>query len=98
MNSVDRFKSKVSEMATCRRVGKLLQSYLDGEVDLARVELISRHLETCLKCGMNYETYSHIKHALKQGNYKNGLFHEDALALERLKRFVDTLKGGDVNQ
>lgn len=95
---LDRLKSTVTEMAKCKRVGKLLQSYIDGEVDIDQIELISNHLETCLKCGMNYEIYSDIKHALQLGHFKNGALHEDALALQRLKRFVSTLDEGCANQ
>ena len=48
----------------CREVGKVLQSYLDGDVEEDFAALIAEHLEACKHCGLEYETYSQIKSSL----------------------------------
>lgn len=50
--------------ASCREVGRVLQSYLDGVVDDATAGRVAEHLEECRRCGLEYETYRSIKQAL----------------------------------
>lgn len=48
----------------CHAVGELLQQYLDHEIDDERGRLISAHLEDCRRCGLEADTYEHIKETL----------------------------------
>ncbi len=71
--------------ARCREVGRVLQSYLDGEVDDLTARRVARHLENCLRCGMAAETYAEIKRALaRQGGV-------DLETVSRLKAFGERL-------
>jgi anti-sigma factor RsiW len=81
MNTLERLWSRMTAVATCREVGKLMQTYLDGELDGDDADKVAVHLEHCLRCGMEADAYS-----------ANGQAHpEDQLAIERLRRFADTL-------
>lgn len=51
---------------TCPEVARLLQSYLDGEIDELKAQRIARHLEDCRRCGMRAEAYSAIKRSLRE--------------------------------
>lgn len=51
-------------VASCRQVGRLLQSYLDGEVDDLTARRVARHLELCRRCGLEASAYAEIKKAL----------------------------------
>lgn len=48
----------------CMAVVRVLQSYLDGEVDESTARRVSRHLEICRRCGMEADTYRAIKAAM----------------------------------
>jgi anti-sigma factor RsiW len=50
----------------CPEVGRLLQRYLDGEIDEMKAQRIAHHLEDCRRCGLKVETYSAIKASLRQ--------------------------------
>lgn len=73
----------------CKQVGRLLQSYLDGELDGLRARRVARHLEACLRCGMSAKTYAEIKQALRRSA---GSPPEDAL--DRLRAFGEQLAEG----
>jgi anti-sigma factor RsiW len=70
----------------CREVGKVLQSYLDNNVEEDFAEKIAEHLEACKECGLEAETYRQIKTTLA------GRMPEvDSAAVERLRAFGDQL-------
>jgi anti-sigma factor RsiW len=46
------------------RVARVLQAYLDGEIDEATARLVSAHLDACRRCGMKAETYRSIKESI----------------------------------
>ncbi len=72
----------------CREVGKVLQSYLDGDVEDGFAEKIASHLEACRDCGLELETYQQIKTSLA------GKMPEvDPDALERLREFGAHITG-----
>jgi len=54
------------EMASCLQVGRLLHSYLDGEIDDLTARRVARHLELCRRCGLEASTYAEIKSALSR--------------------------------
>ena len=79
------------EKLSCREVGKVLQSYLDGELDELRARRVARHLEMCRRCGMAAETYAEIKRALRGSA---GSPPQDAI--DRLRAFGEHLAEGGV--
>jgi len=91
MKTFDRIREHLVEMATCRDVGRVLQSYLDGELDEHRAAKVSAHLEHCLRCGMEVTTYAQIKDALARVAERGEVHPEDRLTVERLRRFAQTL-------
>jgi anti-sigma factor (TIGR02949 family) len=74
----------------CREVGKVLQSYLDNDVEEDFAEKIAAHLEACKDCGLEVETYRQIKTSLA-----SKMPEVEPAALERLKAFGNQLTNGD---
>jgi anti-sigma factor RsiW len=75
----------------CARVGKVLQQYLDMELDAATASEVLSHLEECRDCGLEADTYQAIKDSVgRQGA-------PDSAAIDRLKAFADELASGDVD-
>lgn len=70
----------------CPEVARLLQRYLDGEIDELRARRIERHLEDCRRCGMKAETYAAIKRSLEQ--HRPSVPSE---AIDRLRAFGERL-------
>ncbi len=77
---------KSRRMISCRRVGEVLQAYLDGEVDQITTNRVAHHLEDCRRCGMELGVYREIKASLARGGPE--LDHD---ALERLRAFSEQL-------
>ena len=72
--------------ATCAEVARVLQSYLDGQVDEMTARRVARHLEACRRCGLEAQTYEAIKQALARRRTD-----VDSDALERLRTFGERL-------
>jgi anti-sigma factor RsiW len=73
-------------------VGRILRTYLDGELNEARVVMVTAHLEHCRRRGKVVDTYERIKESLARVA-QQGLIHPmDQLSIERLRRFADTLR------
>jgi anti-sigma factor RsiW len=91
MSAIGRMRERVVGMRTCHEVGRILQDYLDEELDQDRVKKVASHLEHCRRCGMEADAYARIKESLARVA-RQGLVHpEDQLSIERLRRFADTL-------
>ncbi|HSO70905.1 MAG TPA: zf-HC2 domain-containing protein [Arachnia sp.] len=73
----------------CHRVAKVLQAYLDGEVDHMTADMVSTHLETCRRCGLEANTYRAIKAATLGAESEPAPVDPDAVA--RLRRFAEGL-------
>ena len=73
----------------CLRVTRVLQSYLDGEVDAVTSARVAKHLEQCRRCGLKASTYRAIKAAITQAG--PDVAPVDAEAIERLRRFAGDL-------
>ena len=73
----------------CLRVTRVLQSYLDGEVDEATSGIVAKHLEQCRRCGLEASTYRAIKSAITETG--PDMAPVDAEAIERLRRFAEDL-------
>ena len=75
----------------CARVGKVLQEYLDSELDAETASQVLSHLDDCRQCGLEAETYRRIKDSIGRQ------FQPDAAAIERLRNFADRLIAGEVD-
>lgn len=74
----------------CREVGKILQSYLDNDVEEDFTEKIAAHLDACKDCGLEVKTYRQIKTSLASKMPK-----VEPAALERLQAFGNQLADND---
>ncbi|MGH8917041.1 MAG: anti-sigma factor family protein [Acidimicrobiales bacterium] len=88
---LERIRRRLIDMATCRDVGRLLQTYLDGELDDAERARVGAHLERCLRCGPEGDVYARIKSALARAAQDPQTQPGDRLAVERLRRFAATI-------
>lgn len=70
----------------CRTVGRLLQAYLDGELIDSRALMVAAHLDACLRCGMDADTFRWLTDRL--GELNPG---EDPERLAGLRRFAEAL-------
>ena len=77
----------------CHRVAKALQAWLDGESDDLTVEMVATHLEMCLKCGLEANTYRAIKAATLAATSAPTPVDPDAV--ERLRHFASGLSSSD---
>lgn len=50
---------------SCRKVGKVLQTHLDGELDEARRRKVAAHLDECERCGLEAEVLDGVRAALR---------------------------------
>lgn len=70
----------------CRQVRRLVQRFLDGEVDERTARRIADHLERCGPCGLDAATYRALKAALAQLRVPL-----DPSLVGRLERWVEDL-------
>ena len=73
----------------CREVARVLQSYLDGELDVDAARRITAHLELCRRCGLEAATYLEIRRCLERRAPSL-----PAASLERLRDFAGRISGG----
>lgn len=85
------WKSDAAELS-CREVGKVLQWYLDGELNEADVPALREHLEKCKDCGLEAETYQAISASLSRRQPD-----VDTDALDRLRTFGRQLVDAEGN-
>jgi hypothetical protein len=72
----------------CRELGRVLQSYLDGDVEPGFADKIAEHLDDCKDCGLEAETYTQIKDSLAG---QRAEVDDDAVI--RLRDFGESLAG-----
>jgi len=77
---------------SCHQVGRVLQSYLDRELDDDATRKVAAHLEDCRRCGLEAHTYEALKASLHRG--PSGLADEP---VTRLRDFGARLARGDIN-
>jgi len=51
----------------CEEATKLMDGYLDGELDLMTSQKIEQHLRDCRKCEQAYEAHTALTHAISRG-------------------------------
>jgi anti-sigma factor RsiW len=44
----------------CMQVRRILQSFLDGEVEARRAEIVAAHLESCQRCGVEADVVRRV--------------------------------------
>lgn len=79
----------------CRQVAKVLQSYLDGELDPITAHRVHEHLEECRRCGLDARTYQAIKAAIPVAHTGVHTVDVDPQAVERLRSFAQALGSGE---
>jgi hypothetical protein len=79
---------------SCRQVGKIIQRFLDAELDEVTTDKMAEHLEDCRRCGMAADVYLEIKASIGRNA---PVVPEEALT--RLQEFSwDLVRGeGDVS-
>jgi anti-sigma factor RsiW len=70
---------------SCLRVARVLQSYLDGEIDEITARRVAAHVEDCRRCGLEASVYREIKSALARRQTP------DTTAVSRLQVFGASL-------
>ncbi len=48
----------------CREIGKMIQAYLDAELDDDRRRMVAEHLERCRDCGLDAASYARLKQSV----------------------------------
>ncbi|NOX30415.1 MAG: hypothetical protein GXP35_10270 [Actinobacteria bacterium] len=74
----------------CRRVGEVLQMYLDGEFD-GDTSWLTDHLDECADCGLDSAEFQQLKDAISR------LGQPDTDTRQRLQEFADHLAGGEMD-
>ena len=59
-----RFRRPSSE-ARCREVKRVINAWVDGEVEEDFAQKIADHLEDCRRCGLAVDIYTRIKESLQ---------------------------------
>lgn len=77
-------------MPDCNRVRKVLQAYLDGELDDRHAGMVAAHLEHCERCGIEAELYQRVKDSLQELRQA-----PDPAAMSRLRAFADSVASSD---
>jgi anti-sigma factor RsiW len=81
------------EMASCMKVMRVLQSYLDGHTDEVTARRVASHLEACRRCGLEAATYRELKASLARRASQ-----VDADTVERLRAFGQALAAPPLNE
>jgi len=76
---------------SCDEIMEVLQSYLDGEVDVETARKVSSHLDMCTDCGHESEVYRSIKTSLS-----NSAQPVDPEVLASLQAFSARLVAGEI--
>ncbi len=77
---------------SCRKVAKVLQSHLDGELDDERRRKVAAHLDECERCGLEAEVLDGVRTALRSRREKLPVATATAL-----REFSDRLISGEAD-
>lgn len=77
---------------SCHQVGRVLQTYLDNELDDDAARKVAAHLEDCRRCGLEAEICEALKASLQRG--PAGLADEP---VSRLREFGERLARGEID-
>jgi anti-sigma factor RsiW len=81
------------ETASCIKVMRILQSYLDGHTDEVTARRVAKHLEACRRCGLEAATYRELKASLARQ-----VPQVDAETVGRLRAFGQALALGTLDE
>lgn len=70
----------------CRRVARLLQTYLDDELHEDQVQVVGAHLERCDRCGLDAQLIEAVRLAVSELAVPT-----DRRAMLRLEGFLEQL-------
>lgn len=75
-------------LLNCKQVARVLQAYLNGDLDEFDAWRVTAHLEDCRRCGLEVATIREIKRALA------GRYEPSPASVARLRAFcADLLQG-----
>ena len=74
----------------CKQVARVLQAYLNGDLDELDTRRVTAHLEDCRRCGLEAATIREIKRALA------GRYQPAPETVARLRAFCDDLLQGEL--
>ena len=74
----------------CKQVARVLQAYLNGDLDGFDAWRVTTHLEDCRRCGLEAATIRQIKRALA------GRYQPAPETVARLRAFCDDLLQGEL--
>lgn len=70
----------------CHEVARVMQRYLDDELDGPTARKVAAHLDDCRRCGLEAETYRELKRRLSRFSGR-----VEPEAVDRLREFVEGL-------
>ena len=74
----------------CKQVARVLQAYLNGDLDELDTRRVTAHLEDCRRCGLEAATIREIKRALA------GRYEPPPDAVARLRAFCEDMLQGEL--
>ena len=77
-------------LLNCKQVARVLQAYLNGDLDGFDAWRVTTHLEDCRRCGLEAATIRQIKRALA------GRYQPAPETVARLRAFCDDLLQGEL--
>ena len=66
MFQLDMFRKKGG--VSCIQVARILQRYLDDQLDERAAAQVADHLDACRRCGLDAESYREVKFALARSS------------------------------
>jgi hypothetical protein len=76
----------------CAEVGKVVQSYLDSELDDETARMVSAHLDECRRCGLEASVYRDLKAALAHRT------DPSPESVDRLRSFGHRIVAGEMGE
>ena len=75
---------------SCVQVARILQQYLDGQLDASHRSMVAGHLSACRRCGLDEQSFREIKSALARRRHE-----VPADPIDRIRRFAAGLTAPD---
>ena len=85
---ITRSRFRRSSRARCMEVRRVINGFVDGQVEEGFAAKIAEHLEDCRRCGLDAEVYANIKRSLQS---KPPTIDDEAI--DRLREFGSKLAG-----
>ena len=85
---IKRLLDRLRGTPSCHEIMKVLQAYLDGEVDVETAREVANHLEECTACSHESDVYERIKANL--ATRRRDIDPQIRAALEAFSRDIQT--------